>query len=193
MDDEQHVIDNRAQYRAKFAQVTPLLASVMDVALPDAGFYLWAAVPERWQGRDTDFACELLAQYNVTVLPGSYLARQARTNPGQGRVRMALVAETAECLEAAHHRSIYPIQSLRFKRFTMSQQLQNIIEAAWDNRANLSPAVAPLKCAVPSSMSSPSSTKVNCASLPAKAWANGRYTSGSKARRCCPSVSKTTC
>lgn len=109
--DEQHVIDNRAQYRAKFAQVTPLLASVMDVALPDAGFYLWAAVPERWQGRDTDFACELLAQYNVTVLPGSYLARQAQgLNPGQGRVRMALVAETAECLEAAQ-RIVQFIQS----------------------------------------------------------------------------------
>ncbi len=96
--DEQHVVDNRAQYRAKFAQVTPVLASVLDVALPDAGFYLWAAV----QGSDTDFARDLLAQYNVTVLPGSYLAREAGgTNPGAGRIRMALVAETAECLEAA--------------------------------------------------------------------------------------------
>ena len=96
--DEQHVIDNRAQYRAKFAQVTPVLASVMDVALPDAGFYLWASVP----GSDTDFARDLLAQYNVTVLPGSYLAREAGgSNPGAGRIRMALVAETAECLEAA--------------------------------------------------------------------------------------------
>ncbi len=96
--DEQHVIDNRARYRAKFAQVTPLLASVLDVALPDAGFYLWAAV----KGPDTDFARDLLAQYNVTVLPGSYLAREAGgTNPGAGRIRMALVAETAECLEAA--------------------------------------------------------------------------------------------
>jgi len=97
-DDEAHVIDNRAQYRAKFAQVTPLLAEVMDVALPDAGFYLWAQVP----GSDTEFARELLAQYNVTVLPGSYLAREAHGhNPGAGRIRMALVAETAECVEAA--------------------------------------------------------------------------------------------
>ena len=97
--DEQHVIDNRAQYRAKFAQVTPVLASVLDVALPDAGFYLWAAVPG---GDDTGFARDLLAQYNVTVLPGSYLAREAHGhNPGAGRIRMALVAETAECLEAA--------------------------------------------------------------------------------------------
>jgi N-succinyldiaminopimelate aminotransferase len=97
-DDEAHVIENRAQYRAKFAQVTPLLAGVMDVALPDAGFYLWAKVP----GSDTDFARDLLATYNVTVLPGSYLARDtADGNPGAGRIRMALVAQTAECLEAA--------------------------------------------------------------------------------------------
>nr|WP_315463906.1 succinyldiaminopimelate transaminase [uncultured Rhodoferax sp.] len=97
-DDEVHVIDNRAKYRAKFAAVTPLLAEVMDVTLPDAGFYLWADV----KGSDTEFARDLLALYNVTVLPGSYLAREAHGhNPGAGRIRMALVAETAECVEAA--------------------------------------------------------------------------------------------
>ncbi|OYT94017.1 MAG: succinyldiaminopimelate transaminase [Burkholderiales bacterium PBB3] len=96
--DEEHVLDNRAQYRAKFAQVTPLLSAVLDVALPDAGFYLWAGV----KGSDTEFAMELYALYNVTVLPGSYLAREARgVNPGAQRIRMALVAETAECVEAA--------------------------------------------------------------------------------------------
>ena len=97
-DDEAHVVENRAQYRAKFAQVTPMLAEVMDVALPDAGFYLWAKV----EGSDTEFARDLLAQYNVTVLPGSYLAREAHgSNPGAQRIRMALVAEAAECVEAA--------------------------------------------------------------------------------------------
>ena len=97
--DEQHVIENRALYRQKFAQVTPVLQSVLEVNLPDAGFYLWAAVPG---GDDTQFAKDLYAQYNVTVLPGSFLARESLgINPGQGRVRMALVAETAECLEAA--------------------------------------------------------------------------------------------
>ncbi|TFZ04857.1 succinyldiaminopimelate transaminase [Ramlibacter rhizophilus] len=97
--DEAHVVENRALYRRKFAEVTPLLASVLDVRLPDAGFYLWAAVPG---GDDEAFARELFAQYNVTVLPGSYLAREAESlNPGRGRIRMALVAETAECLEAA--------------------------------------------------------------------------------------------
>lgn len=106
--DEAHVVDNRRQYRDKFAQVTPLLAEVLDVALPDASFYLWAGVPASFataspgHSADEAFARELLAQYNVTVLPGSYLAREANgVNPGTGRVRMALVAEPAECLEAA--------------------------------------------------------------------------------------------
>jgi N-succinyldiaminopimelate aminotransferase len=97
--DEAHVVANRAKYRAKFAQVTPLLASVLDVALPDAGFYLWAKVPG---ADDVKFTLELLAQYNVQVLPGSLLARESQgINPGAGRIRLALVAESAECLEAA--------------------------------------------------------------------------------------------
>ncbi|AOW13577.1 succinyldiaminopimelate transaminase [Hydrogenophaga crassostreae] len=106
--DEDHVIENRRMYREKFAQVTPVLARVMDVALPDAAFYLWAGVPKQFAGNanglsaDEAFAQALLTQYNVTVLPGSYLAREVDGfNPGAGRVRMALVAETAECLEAA--------------------------------------------------------------------------------------------
>ncbi|MDQ0016481.1 N-succinyldiaminopimelate aminotransferase [Variovorax boronicumulans] len=104
--DEAHVVENRAKYRAKFAAVTPLLEPVLDVRLPDASFYLWAGVPEVWAGDDEAFARALYAQYNVTVLPGSYLARNTTygakpTNPGRGRIRMALVAETAECVEAA--------------------------------------------------------------------------------------------
>lgn len=102
-DDELHVVDNRARYRAKFAAVTPLLEPVLDVRLPDASFYLWAGVPPSWQGDDPGFARALYAQYNVTVLPGSYLARDvAGANPGRGRIRMALVADTAECTEAAN-------------------------------------------------------------------------------------------
>ncbi len=96
--DEQHVVDNRAMYRSKFAQVTPMLAKVLDVSLPDAGFYLWAKV----QGSDVDFARRLYALYNVTVLPGSYLSRASLGfNPGDHRIRMALVAETTECVQAA--------------------------------------------------------------------------------------------
>jgi N-succinyldiaminopimelate aminotransferase len=98
--DEDHVVANRALYRTKFAEVTPVLAEVLDVALPDAGFYLWAAIPG---GDDVRYAQQLLAQYNVAVLPGSLLAREAQgINPGAGRIRMALVAGTDECLEAAH-------------------------------------------------------------------------------------------
>ena len=100
--DEQHVVDNRSMYRQKFAEVTPLLAQVLDVRLPDASFYLWARVPDALAMSDTTFARELLALYNVTVLPGSYLAREVNgANPGAQRIRMALVADTAECAEAA--------------------------------------------------------------------------------------------
>ncbi len=115
--EEAHVVENRAQYRAKFAEVTPILAEVLDVALPDAGFYLWAAIPGAYGTDDAAFARDLLAQYNVTVLPGSYLARETRGgNPGAGRIRMALVAETAECAEAARRiaafvRGLPPAQS----------------------------------------------------------------------------------
>lgn len=101
--DETHVQENRAKYATKFSQVTPVLADVLDVKLPDAGFYLWARVDKLVDITDTEFAQRLYADYNVTVLPGSYLARQANgINPGEQRIRMALVAEVEECLEAAH-------------------------------------------------------------------------------------------
>ena len=97
--DELHVQANRALYREKFERVTPMLAEVLDVHLPDAGFYLWAAVRT---GDDIAFARGLLAQYNVTVLPGSLLARESQgVNPGAGRIRLALVAGVDECVEAA--------------------------------------------------------------------------------------------
>jgi len=97
--DEAHVVANRELYRRKFAEATPILSEVLDVALPDAGFYLWAGVPG---GNDVAFALGLLAQYNVAVLPGSLLARDAHgVNPGAGRIRLALVAGADECLEAA--------------------------------------------------------------------------------------------
>jgi len=96
--DEAHVLDNRRLYRDKFERVMPMLAPYLGIRKPDAGFYLWARTP----GADTDFARGLQAEYNVTVLPGSYLAREADSvNPGAGFVRIALVAEPAECIEAA--------------------------------------------------------------------------------------------
>ena len=100
--DEHHVQENREKYIQKFKQVTPMLAEVLDVALPDAGFYLWAKVDKLANITDAEYAKRLYAEYNVTVLPGSYVARDAHgLNPGANRIRMALVAEVDECLEAA--------------------------------------------------------------------------------------------
>jgi N-succinyldiaminopimelate aminotransferase len=109
--DEAHVVANRELYRAKFAEVTPMLAQVLDVKLPDAAFYLWAGVPLSKESagagdatvNEVEWARGLLAQYNVAVLPGRLLAREVagRPNPGAGRIRMALVATPAECREAA--------------------------------------------------------------------------------------------
>lgn len=101
--DEAHVVANRELYRAKFAEVTPMLAEVLDVRLPDAAFYLWAGMPAACGGDEIEYARGLLAQYNVAVLPGRLLAREVggRPNPGAGRIRMALVATKAECREAA--------------------------------------------------------------------------------------------
>jgi len=79
--------------------VTPLLADALGATLPDASFYLWVRTPSGMA--DTDFARQLLAAYNVVVLPGSYLAREAHgVNPGAGFVRIALVAPLADCVEA---------------------------------------------------------------------------------------------
>jgi N-succinyldiaminopimelate aminotransferase len=97
--DEAHVAENRAQYRAKFAAVVPILEPAMHASAPDAGFYLWASVPG---GDDEQFARDLVATTNVTVLPGQYIGREAHgENPGRGRVRIALVPPLDDCVEAA--------------------------------------------------------------------------------------------
>ncbi len=99
--DERHVQENRRQYAEKFAQITPIVARYLNVALPEAGFYLWADVSPSGLS-DTEFARCLHAQYNVSVLPGSFLARDAGgKNPGRDFVRIALVASLEECLAAA--------------------------------------------------------------------------------------------
>ncbi len=96
--DEEHVIANRALYRQKFTAVAEILGETLNISLPSAGFYLWPRVP----GDDQEFARNLYAQQNVTVLPGSYLSRdQFGINPGRGYVRMALVAPLEQCVEAA--------------------------------------------------------------------------------------------
>ena len=97
--DESHVAENRRQYAEKFDKVIAMLAPVLPVAKPDAGFYLWVRTPIP----DTTFAQRLYRDYNVSVLPGSFLAREEKgINPGSGFVRLALVANVEETLEAAH-------------------------------------------------------------------------------------------
>jgi N-succinyldiaminopimelate aminotransferase len=96
--DEAHVKANRDLYREKFDAVLAILDGVLDVQRPDGGFYLWAKTPMD----DEAFTRELFAREHVTVVPGSYLSREVDgNNPGAGRVRMALVAPLAECVEAA--------------------------------------------------------------------------------------------
>ena len=97
--DEDHVRTNRQRYREKFDAVAEVLAPVMDATPPEAGFYLWPDIG----GDDTTFARECYAETGITVLPGSYLSRDTEDgNPGQGHVRMALVADYNACLEAAN-------------------------------------------------------------------------------------------
>ncbi len=98
--DEAHVVENRRLYAEKFAAVQPMLNALTPATMPDAAFYLWLKVPG---GDDIAFARQLYRDYHLTVLPGSYLARDADgVNPGLGFVRIALVASLADCTEAAN-------------------------------------------------------------------------------------------
>jgi len=98
--DEAHVVENRRLYREKFASFYERVNPVLPLAMPDAGFYFWADV-SRAGGDDLEFTRELLRHANVTVLPGSYISREASGgNPGRGYVRMALVSTLGETLEA---------------------------------------------------------------------------------------------
>ena len=96
--DEAHVVENRRLYREKFVSALSILQPVCDVAWPDAAFYLWLPT----KGSDTEFARQLYIDKNVTVLPGSFLARDsAGVNPGKNRIRVALVSTVEECAESA--------------------------------------------------------------------------------------------
>ena len=100
--DEQHVKENREQYREKFQVFQQVLGDNLPLTQPDAGFYFWADISSAGKGSDQDFTRELFAQQNITVLPGSFLGREAGgINPGTNRIRMALVAPVEECREAA--------------------------------------------------------------------------------------------
>jgi N-succinyldiaminopimelate aminotransferase len=105
--DETHVAENRHLYAEKFAKVITLLAPVLPVSKPDASFYLWVRTPIS----DTAFAQQLYRDYNVSVLPGSFLAREAHgINPGANFIRLALVANLNETLEAARRISEFTLK-----------------------------------------------------------------------------------
>jgi N-succinyldiaminopimelate aminotransferase len=105
--DESHVMQNRHLYKQKFEAVGSILDGVLDFNMPPAGFYLWPKTPID----DAVFARDLYSQENVTVLPGSFISRAtSEGNPGEGRIRLALVPSLEDCIEAAE----------RIKRFTLS-------------------------------------------------------------------------
>jgi len=94
--DEHHVRENRRLYAAKFRDALPLVAAPLATSMPEGGFYFWIGTPID----DTGFARDLYRLYNVTVLPGSFLAREAHgVNPGANHIRVALVAPHDECVE----------------------------------------------------------------------------------------------
>jgi N-succinyldiaminopimelate aminotransferase len=96
--DEAHVVENRRLYREKFDTALGILAAAIEIERPDAAFYLWVRTP----GSDTEFTRRLFESQAVSVLPGSYLAREAQGgNPGNKYVRIALVSSTEECAESA--------------------------------------------------------------------------------------------
>jgi N-succinyldiaminopimelate aminotransferase len=102
--DEVHVIENRARYREKFDQVLSILSDTLAPQKPQAGFYLWPTTPMA----DTEFTQRLFTEQNITVLPGRYLSRNTSDgNPGENRIRMALVAPLDECRDAAQRINLF--------------------------------------------------------------------------------------
>jgi N-succinyldiaminopimelate aminotransferase len=96
--DDAHAVQNRRLYQEKYARVLPILAPVLNVTRPDGAFYLWPDVG----GDDEAFTRDLFASQNLTVLPGSYLARDMNgINPGRGRIRISLTASVEQCVVAA--------------------------------------------------------------------------------------------
>ncbi len=102
--DEAHVVANRTAYAKKFRELSPLLAKHLPVTVPEAAFYWWVPIPAQFNGDDAAFTCALYEATGVTVIPGSYLSRVAANgvNPGSGYIRIALVSEFDECLEAVN-------------------------------------------------------------------------------------------
>lgn len=86
--DEDHVKENRALYREKYAIADEVFGAVQGYQAPEAGFFLWLPVEN-----DETATVKLWKETGVKVLPGSYLAQGGPgENPGTGFIRAAMVA-----------------------------------------------------------------------------------------------------
>lgn len=100
-EDEKHVAHNRALYQEKFALWMSELGELLDLRMPEAGFYFWIKAPEQFGGDDERFVKALYEHANIHALAGRYLSREVNgENPGRGYVRIALVASVEESREA---------------------------------------------------------------------------------------------
>ncbi|MGP5120755.1 succinyldiaminopimelate transaminase [Psychrobacter alimentarius] len=99
--DEKHVAHNRQLYQEKFALWMSELGGLLELRMPEAGFYFWMKAPEQFEGDDEVFVKALYEQANIHALAGRYLSREINGhNPGKGYVRVALVASVDESREA---------------------------------------------------------------------------------------------
>lgn len=90
--DEAHVVENRAKYEAKFDLSDRLLGDLPGYRRPAGGFFLWLEI-----GNGERVTRQLWREAGIKVLPGAYLARPDRMgrNPGDGYIRVAMVADLA--------------------------------------------------------------------------------------------------
>ncbi len=86
--DQAHVAVFRDKYKKNFE----VAKEVLNVDAPEATFYIWLKV-----GDEIAFTIKLYKEYNLKVIPGSYLGREGE---GQGYVRLALVYEADKTKEA---------------------------------------------------------------------------------------------
>ena len=100
--DEDHVIENRRLYNEKYEAVSRILGTDLPHDIPPAGFFLWLDVTAF--GDDVTLTKKLWEEVGLRVVPGSYLAREDRdgVNPGDGFLRIAMVAPLDETEDAMH-------------------------------------------------------------------------------------------
>ncbi len=86
--DDEHVQSARDAYKANFI----LAKDILGVEMAKATFYIWLEVDD-----DIEFTKRLYSEYNLKVLPGSFLGRNGE---GKGYVRLALVYDEDKTRDA---------------------------------------------------------------------------------------------